>query len=304
MTSHLSEDQGKILSPKLSIVIRCRNEAKSLRNVLAALAAQRCDFDWEVVVVDNESEDESRLVAEESGARVVTIARREFTYGKAINLGVSHARGELVMLLSAHALPIGSYFLTSAVAPFDDPQLAAARCLLVSNPRQLERWREPKDIQYRSAEEQRQAEAGDSWVGEYPTAGCCILRRAVWEEVKYDERLESGEDKLWASQALAKGYKIRCCVEAFWMYTREYGRMERLRREARQHLSVYRITGRAPLGWKKFCWLTARTILAAPLVALLYIVENVAWNSLLVSIPWQAKREPPTGSFAEFDQKR
>ncbi|HMV46440.1 MAG TPA: glycosyltransferase family 2 protein [Blastocatellia bacterium] len=289
---------------KLSIVIRCRNEANGLRNVFAALRAQQCDFDWEVVLVDNESEDDTRRIAEEFGARIVPITRREFTYGRAINLGVRESRGELVMLLSAHALPIGSNFLTAAVAPFDDPQVAAARCLLVTSTRQLQNWHQPKDIQYKSAEEQRQAEAGTAWVGEYPTGGCCIIRRAVWEDVKYDERLESNEDKLWASHVLAKGWKIRSCAEALWMYTREYGRKERLMRETRQHLALYRITRRAPLSVGKYLWLLVRTLLAAPLVAVRYVFENVAWNTSLVSIPWRARREPETGSFAEFDQKR
>jgi glycosyltransferase involved in cell wall biosynthesis len=290
--------------PKLSIVIRCRNEAAGLRNVFSALRAQRCDFAWEVVLVDNESEDDTRQVAREFGARVVSIGREEFTYGGSINLGVSQARGELVMLLSAHALPIGSYFLASAVAPFADPQIAAARCLLVTSPRQLETWYRPKDIHYASAAEQQKAEAGTAWVGEYPTGGCCVIRRQVWEEVKYDETLESNEDKLWASHVLAKGYKIRSCAEALWMYTRKYGRKERLRRETRQHLALYRITGRAPLSAGKYLWLTARAFLAAPAVAARYVLDNVAWNTCLVSIPWRAKRAPKVGSFAEFDQKR
>lgn len=291
-------------APKLSIVIRCRNEANGLRKVFAALRAQQCDFNWEIVLVDNESEDDTRRVAEEFNARIVPISRREFTYGRAINLGVRESRGELVMLLSAHALPIGSHFLTAAAAPFDDPQVAAARCLLVTSTRQLQNWHQPKDIHYKSAEEQRQAESGTAWVGEYPTGGCCIIRRAVWEDVKYDERLESNEDKLWASHVLAKGWKIRSCAEALWMYTREYGRKERLMRETRQHLALYRITRRAPLSVGRYLWLLVRTLLAAPVVAARYVLENVAWNTSLVSIPWRAKREPETGSFAEFDQKR
>ncbi len=290
--------------PKLSIVIRCRNEAGSLRNVLAALRAQRCDFNWEVVLVDNESEDDTREIAEEFGARVVPISRQEFSYGRAINLGVAASRGKLVMLLSAHALPIGSYFLNAAVAPFEDTQVAAARCLLVTSPRQLQTWYQPKDIHYASAEEQRKAETGSTWVGEYPTGGCCVIRRAVWEEVKYDEQLESNEDKLWASHVLAKGWKVRCCAEAIWMYTRKYGRRERVMRETRQQLSLYRITGRAPLGVGKYLWLMFRSLLAAPFVALRYVYENFAWNTSLVSIPWRAKRAPESGSFVEFDQKR
>ncbi len=291
-------------TPRLSIVIRCRNEANSLRNVLAALNAQRCDFDWEIVLVDNESEDDTRKIAEEFGARIVPISRQEFSYGRAINFGVAAARSELVMLLSAHALPIGSYFLNAAVEPFNDPQVAAARCLLVTSPRQLQTWYQPKDIHYASAEEQHKAEAGTAWVGEYPTGGCCVIRRSVWEEVKYDEQLESNEDKLWASHVLARGWKTRCCSEAVWMYTRKYGQSERLMREIRQQISLYRITGRAPLGVGKYLWLIVRSLLAAPLVAARYVYENFAWNTGLVSVPWRAKRSPKSGSFAEFDQKR
>lgn len=292
------------LSQKLSIVIRCRNEAASLRNVLAALRAQRCDFNWEVVLVDNESEDDTRKLAEEFGARIVSISRQEFSYGRAINVGVNAARGELVMLLSAHALPIGSYFLTAAVEPFNDPQIAAARCLLVTSPRQLRTWHQPKDIHYASAEEQRLSEAGQEWLGEYPAAGCCVLRRAVWEEIKYDESLEANEDKHWALRVLANGHKIRCCAEAIWMYTRKHGRREKWKKEYREFTALHRFTGHVPLPWPKYCWLIVRTLLAAPLVAIRYVINNLVWNTYLVSVPWRAKRASEKGSFSEFDQKR
>lgn len=289
---------------KISIVIRCRNEANSLRKVLAALSAQRCDFNWEVVLVDNESEDDTRKIAEEFGARIVSISRQEFTYGRAINFGVNAARGELVMLLSAHAMPIGSYFLNAAVAPFDDPQVAAARCLLVTSPRQLQTWYQPKDIQYASAEEQGQAETGREWLGQYPTAGCCVLRRSVWEEIRYDESLEANEDKHWASRVLARGYKIRCCAEAIWLYTRKHGTREKWRKEYREFTALHRLTGHVPLSWTSYFWLILRTLLAVPFVAARYVINNVVWNTYLVTVPWRAKRSPQPGSFAEFEQKR
>src|SRR5262249_30641364 len=159
---------------KLSIVIRCRNEAVSLRSTCASLRAQKFDLSWEIIIVDNESDDETQQVAREFGARIVPISRREFSYGRAINVGIANARGELVMLLSAHSLPIGSYFLNSAVAPFADPEMAAVRCL-AADQRQLEVWYQPKDIQYESNEEQRKIESGTRWISEYPTAGCCVI---------------------------------------------------------------------------------------------------------------------------------
>jgi rhamnosyltransferase len=289
---------------KLSIVIRCRNEAVNLRKTLTALRAQKCDFCWEIVIVDNESTDETKILCAEFGARVVPISQKEFTYGRAINRGFAAARGEFVMLLSAHALPIGSHFLTAAIEPFADPQIAAARCLLIGHHEQIFSWYQPKDIQYRSPEEQQNAEAGRTWLGEYPTGGCSVMRRAVWEELPYDEELESNEDKLWASQVLARGYKIRCCAEALWIYTRKYNAREKWVRNNRQELSLYRITGRPPLSIGQYCLRTVTALVKLPVLVFKQFVAELIWNTYLVTIPWQAKRAPQQGSFIEFDKKQ
>ncbi len=141
----------------LSVVIRVRNEAKSLRRVLEALRAQRCSFAWEIVIVDNESEDETGELCKQYNARVIPITREEWTYGRALNRGINNARGQLVLLCSAHSIPIGSYFLESAVAPFADPDTAAARCLFGSNNEQTAEWYAARDIQYKSFDEQQTA---------------------------------------------------------------------------------------------------------------------------------------------------
>ena len=143
----------------LSVVIRVRNEAKSLRRVLEALRVQRCSFAWEIIIVDNESEDETDELCKQYKANVIPITRKEWTYGRALNRGISNARGQLVLLCSAHSIPVGSYFLESAVAPFVDPDMAAARCLFGSNNEQTAEWYTARDIQYRSFEEQQKAES-------------------------------------------------------------------------------------------------------------------------------------------------
>jgi glycosyltransferase involved in cell wall biosynthesis len=197
----------------LSVVIRVRNEAKSLRRVLEALRAQRCSFAWEIVIVDNESEDETGELCKQYNARVIPITREEWTYGRALNRGINNARGQLVLLCSAHSIPIGSYFLESAVAPFADPDIAAARCLFGSNNEQTAEWYKTRDIQYGSCEEQQRAESGQDWLVLYPSAICCVIRRAVWQQIPFDEHHESIEDKLWAREVLRRGYKIRSGVE-------------------------------------------------------------------------------------------
>lgn len=287
----------------LSIIIRTRNEAENLRKVFEALTAQRCTFKWEVIVVDNESEDETLELCKQYGWQVVPIRRGEFTYGRALNLGISHARGELVLILSAHAVPVGSFFLESAVAPFSDSLMAAVRCLSAYDLEQMILWYKPRDIQYQSLEEQRAAETGTRWTSLYPVATCCVIRRSVWEHVKYDEYLEANEDKLWASQVLSKGYKVRCCVEAVFIYTRVRGKAAYNNRIFREYRALNQISGYVPLSWPQFFVRVARAVLLAPLVAFRDTVDKVVWNVGLVTIPWQVKFAKRGGSFKEFDKR-
>jgi glycosyltransferase involved in cell wall biosynthesis len=285
----------------LSIVVRTRNEGHSLKQLFEALAAQRCAFGWEVVVVDNESSDDTATICRQYNARVVTIGQADFTYGRALNLGIRHARGELVMLLSAHSLPVGSYFLQAAVAPFDDAAMAAVRCLR-SNSGHMTQWYRPIDIQYHSVEEQRLAEAGTHWTTMYPAANGCVIRRAVWEQIPYDEQLEANEDKLWASRVLRNGFKVRCCAEAVYVYTRRRPKWAEWRRHNLDYRSLYRMSGYVPLTWYQYMWRVSRAILLSPLVAGRYVAEALIWNTMLVTVPWQARRSPRAGSLAEFDK--
>ncbi len=67
--------------PSASIIIRNRNEAKYLRPVLRALSLQEVK-NIELIVVDNESTDDSVEVARGFGAKIVTIGESSFTYGR------------------------------------------------------------------------------------------------------------------------------------------------------------------------------------------------------------------------------
>lgn len=285
----------------LSVVVRARNEGKGLEELFRALAAQRAPFAWEVVVVDNESSDETLEICRRHGARVVAIARADFTYGRALNLGIEHARGELILLLSAHSLPVGSYFLQAAVAPFEDPMMAAARCLR-SNSGHMTQWYAPVDIQYQSADEQQSSEQGTHWTTIYPAANGCVIRRSVWEQIKYDEQLEANEDKLWASHVLRRGFKVRCCAEAVYVYTRRRPKLAEWRRHNLDYRALYRMSGHVPLTWPRFLWRVGRALALSPFVAGRYVADALIWNTMLVTIPWQARRAARAGSLAEFDR--
>ena len=113
--------------PTFSVVIRARNAAEYLGKVFDAFALQSVQ-PREVVVVDNESTDGSREMAEQRGARVVSIARGDFTYGRALNLGLRECSGEIVFFISSHSLVLGREFFRTALRYFVSAYRGMTQC--------------------------------------------------------------------------------------------------------------------------------------------------------------------------------
>jgi glycosyltransferase involved in cell wall biosynthesis len=106
----------------VSIVIRARNEGANLQRLFPLLAAQTVPH--EIILVNNASTDHTRQVASDYGANVIDIARDEFNYPKASNLGVRAATGTDIVLLSAHSFPRRPDWLARGLVHLDNPEVA------------------------------------------------------------------------------------------------------------------------------------------------------------------------------------
>jgi glycosyltransferase involved in cell wall biosynthesis len=101
---------------KVSVVIACRNEERTLGETLAGLAAQEWDEPWEVVFADNGSTDGSRAVFLAAAAgradwRLLDAsARRGKSY--AMNLAVAAARAPAVLFCDADDVPAPGWLAT------------------------------------------------------------------------------------------------------------------------------------------------------------------------------------------------
>src|SRR2546422_9850830 len=104
---------------EVSIVIRCRDEARSLGPVLEAVLAQEGAPTTDVVALDSGSRDGTLALLARYPVRVEHLAR--FTYGAALNRGAALARGALVVYLSAHCRPLGRDWLARLLAPLPPP---------------------------------------------------------------------------------------------------------------------------------------------------------------------------------------
>ncbi len=81
------------------MVVPAYNEAAALPAALASLSRQELDADFEIIVVDNGSDDETAAIAHAYGARVVSEPRRGVCDAR--QAGVDVARGEFVVSTDA-----------------------------------------------------------------------------------------------------------------------------------------------------------------------------------------------------------
>jgi glycosyltransferase involved in cell wall biosynthesis len=93
------------VQPRLSVIIPCRNSDPVLGGQLRALAEQRCDRLWEVIVADNGSRDRTAALARSFALELPAIrvidagARRGAAYAR--NAGAAAAEGSLLLFCDA-----------------------------------------------------------------------------------------------------------------------------------------------------------------------------------------------------------
>ena len=87
-----------------SVVVLSYNSARTIRKSLDSLSAQQTTFPYEVIVVDSSNDETARVVAAEySWVRLVKLSRRSFP-GQTRNIGIQHARGEIIAFLASDCI--------------------------------------------------------------------------------------------------------------------------------------------------------------------------------------------------------
>lgn len=180
-------------APEVSIVIRCRDEAASLGPVLEALLAQTGTAAAEVVALDSGSRDGTLALLARYPVRVERLPAAEFTYGAALNRGAAHARGAVVVYLSAHCRPLDRDWLTRLTAPFADSHVLASfgRQVPVPGVNPIEAITTRRNF----------PPAPPAGVL-FSTANGAVRRAAVLAR-PFDEEIPIAEDHLWATRVRA-----------------------------------------------------------------------------------------------------
>jgi rhamnosyltransferase len=183
--------------PLATVLIRAKNEAAHIGEVLEIIGRQTIADRLETIVVDSGSRDKTVAIARAAGARVIEIPAKEFTYGRALNVGSAAARAPIVIALSAHAFPRDETWAERLLQKFERPHVACA-CGAVYDPDGL-----PLDHEI---EQDSEMAARNHLLGYSNSAGA--YRTELWRRRPFRDDMPFTEDKEWAWVWLREGWTV------------------------------------------------------------------------------------------------
>jgi len=214
--THASNASSSRQHCSVSVVVSTRNRGSKLRYLLRSLLECETapDSQWEIIVADNNSTDETAQVMHEFLAQHPGRGRYVYqsTPAKAtgLNLAIRHARGDIIALTDDDARVDRTWLLELVRAYRADPEIAGigGRVELfdpAAAPVAIRRSREPRVISDRPFDPRS-----------IPVIGCNLsFRRAVLDAVgAYDERfgpgsaIGSGDDVDMLYRVQRAGYKL------------------------------------------------------------------------------------------------
>jgi rhamnosyltransferase len=110
-----------------TVVVLTYNGERYLRELLDAVAGQRIDGAFEILVIDSGSTDSTLdIIADFPQVRLVRIPNEEFGHGRTRNFAAHEARGRYVAYLTHDAVPASDRWLYELLKPFELSDRVAA----------------------------------------------------------------------------------------------------------------------------------------------------------------------------------
>lgn len=181
--------------PETSVVVRTFNEEKHIANLLRAIRKQEYT-DYEIVLVDSGSTDNTVSIAAPECDTILTIESWNFTFGHSLNVGCEASRGKYIVIVSAHAYPADAGWLGSLLAPFRDEKVAMVYGKHVGAA--VTKFPERRDFE--------RYFSNASALRRYGNNANSAIRKSFWETQHFDERLTGLEDIHWIKMMGKQGY--------------------------------------------------------------------------------------------------
>lgn len=220
---------------RIGLVVRSFNEERHIGRLLAGTLRQDV-VPHTIVLVDSGSTDATiSIAAQFEHVRVVTITPDEFSFGRALNLGIEAASDtDVVVFASAHVYPLRTSWIGQLVSPFADPEV------VISYGKQI------GDERTRFSEQQLfEKWFPDTSSGAQTHPFCnnanAAIRTSWWRDNPYDETLTGLEDVAAGQRALAQAKRVAYVAEAAVAHVHDEDFSRLLNRYRREAIALKRV---------------------------------------------------------------
>ena len=217
---------------RASIVIRTLNEAKHLGDLLKMISRQITpDMDVETVLIDSGSTDDTIEIARAYGARITTITRTEFSFGRSLNRGCEFANGDFLVLISGHCVPVGDNWLQDLCQPLVEGVVdyTYGRQIGDDDSNYSERRIFAKYFPETSTVPQQ---------GFFCNNANSAVTRSAWNRFRFDEELTGLEDMELAKRMVGSGLKVGYVANAAVFHHHQEGWRQIRRRFEREAIAL------------------------------------------------------------------
>jgi rhamnosyltransferase len=196
------------------VVMRSHNDMPVIMETLARLHEQ--DITFELVCLDNESDDGTPEEIRNYTDRIVNIPRGSYIPGRVLNLGMELSGSERVVFLNSDCTPLNSQWLRNLMTGFGgDNRVAAVFGRQIPRPNCHPLFAKDTEDTYGDGSRQKY------WRHCFSMASSAISR-SMWQSQKFNEDLSYSEDIEWTWRVRQKGFLIRYVADSVAMHSHNY----------------------------------------------------------------------------------
>ena len=187
--------------PLISIIIRTLNEEKYLTSLLKGIYAQKCSYPYDINLIDSGSNDNTLKIAKDFKCRITHIDKKNFSFGRSLNVCINFSKGNYLVLISGHCIPKNNSWLENLIKPLIDGsvQLTYGRQLAGDH----SNWSERQIYKKYFPSEGKIPQEGFFC----NNANSAVLR-SIWKKYKFNEELTGLEDMEFAKRLVNDGGKV------------------------------------------------------------------------------------------------
>jgi glycosyltransferase involved in cell wall biosynthesis len=231
-----------------SIIIRAHNEEKFIGKLFESIFEQSLVAETEVILVDSGSKDRTLEIARQFPVKIISIQPHEFTFGRALNMGIGAAQGKILIFASAHVYPTDNRWIENLTKPFENEKVGLSYGRQIGN--EISKFSEHQIFK-------KWFPAESHLVQKHPFCNNanCAIRKSLWEQQPYDENITGLEDLDWANKILEKGYWISYVAQASIVHIHEESPSKIRNRYKREAIAYKRIFPEAHFSFGDFIFL-------------------------------------------------